>query len=604
MSKKTIILLSLGVVAVLSLALVLVASAVGGAAFTTYNPAVDGEGKDICKNSAINCNIYGAKEYVWLNGGPYANHLKPDGWYFFAVLVPGGQPNPNDASTVPDDPPYTLTPKNLSDDFDEYTNRMFRTVGGEVAEYNGDHWLDSGGDPCKNGNGPNGCGNPDGQPPYIRLFPYSDTTNPGGVYIMAICFIGADGSEYPVEPRDCKYDAFKVKEGRMTYEFLLEGYKFHDLDADSVWESGEPELEPGLPGWTISIVGTGFEGEEINTTVPTGDGGYWSFGKSYTFTGNVQVQNAVLTVCEELKPDWFQSYPDPSCYDLIIEPAALAFVPNLNFGNYQKVDITACKVKDTDFDASTTDDQVWVAGWELYLFVDGDPDSGNPYLTEANGCYSWYDLDPGHTYKVVEEERYGWVPLGDTWVSWDVLSGDGPLSHTFVNTPAQGCTPGFWQGGPDKPDPQAGGARLWDGDPFDASYPIYPDPDWVNSGGYGFNPYIHATYFSGELAFFMTYDIPDNGSTDDYTMFELVDTGGGPENWRKAARSLVAAYLNTSWGMAYPYSTDELIAMWATAVADPDHADTGFLALHTDLDLANNHFNIEEGSCPIEAGGY
>ena len=61
-----------------------------------YNPWVDGEFKDVCKNSQVNCNIYGIKPDVWLNGGPAANGLGPDGEYFFAVLVPGGQPNPND----------------------------------------------------------------------------------------------------------------------------------------------------------------------------------------------------------------------------------------------------------------------------------------------------------------------------------------------------------------------------------------------------------------------------------------------------------------------------------------------------------------------------
>jgi hypothetical protein len=78
-------------------------------------------------------------------------------------------------------------------------------------------------------------------------------------------------------------------------------------------------------------------------------------------------------------------------------------------------------------------------------------------------------------------------------------------------------------------------------------------------------------------------------------MFELIDTGGGSEDWRKAARSLVAAYLNASWGVAYAFTTSELEDMWAKAV------DTGnFLQLHNILDAANN----APGGCPISAGGY
>jgi hypothetical protein len=46
--------------------------------------------------------------------------------------------------------------------------------------------------------------------------PYDDTTNPGGVYILAICSLAdADSSaanQPGVDPSDCKYDAFKVNE--------------------------------------------------------------------------------------------------------------------------------------------------------------------------------------------------------------------------------------------------------------------------------------------------------------------------------------------------------------------------------------------------------
>ena len=88
------------------------ALAVSGAGWTTVNTATDGSGH--CKNGnpGVNCNIYDGKQYVWLNGGPAAGGLAPDGSYFFAVLVPGGQPNPNDGGA-----------KNLSDDFDTVANK-------------------------------------------------------------------------------------------------------------------------------------------------------------------------------------------------------------------------------------------------------------------------------------------------------------------------------------------------------------------------------------------------------------------------------------------------------------------------------------------------
>ena len=68
MKKSSKIILLFGLIALLTAAIVLTANAVSGAAFTTFNPWVDGEFRDVCKNSIINCNIYGSKPDVWLNG--------------------------------------------------------------------------------------------------------------------------------------------------------------------------------------------------------------------------------------------------------------------------------------------------------------------------------------------------------------------------------------------------------------------------------------------------------------------------------------------------------------------------------------------------------
>lgn len=76
------------------------------------------------------------------------------------------------------------------------------------------------------------------------------------------------------------------------------------------------------------------------------------------------------------------------------------------------------------------------------------------------------------------------------------------------------------------------------------------------------------------------------------------------DDFHKAARSLTAAYLNASWGMAYAYTTQELMDMWDAAVANPDDEHVGFLALHTALDAANNYYNNPLGSCPISASGW
>ena len=223
--------------AVTAVACVLIAptaGAVSGAGFTTVNTAVDGNGH--CKNGnpAVNCMQYDGKEFVWLNGGPAANGLGPDGQYFFAVLAPGGQPNPNDGGA-----------KNLSDDFDAYTNRTFTVTNGEVSAYAGTH---------------------DATVPLIRLFPYADTTNNGGVYIMALCSLG-DG--YPVAPRSCKYDAFRVQKTAPKVESMLSGRKYLDANKNGQLDAGEV----GLKNWTITITGT----DGTNTSVKTDANGDWSY---------------------------------------------------------------------------------------------------------------------------------------------------------------------------------------------------------------------------------------------------------------------------------------------------------------------------------------
>jgi hypothetical protein len=569
MHMKTKILIALGVAVILAIAVVTIGSAVSGAAFTTFNAHVDGAGKDVCKNSAIDCNIYGAKEYVWLNGGPTANGLGPDGQYFFAVLVPGGQPNPNDGAVGS----LNDGDKNLSDDYDAYTNRTFTVTDGEVSAYSGTHWLDDG----KSGPKPNW------KPPYIRLFPYADTTNPGGVYIMAICSLDKG---YPVDPRDCKYDAFKVKKGKLPYGFMLSGIKFQDTYADGV--KGTSAEDPGLPGWSICITGTGPDGNPINNNcqTTTGAGGYWEwFSPDYMFSGGSQPGPVHLTICEVLKPDWNQSYPASTCYTLDFTPVAGSFdsFENLDFGNWQTVDVTACKVRDLDGKAGG--EIVPVPGWMVSLTKEGVVQDTKP--TGSNGCYTWMGLTPGFKYDVHEESKAGWEALGDTDFVFPKAKSGESFSYTFVNAVLQGCTPGFWQGGNDFGT--AGGQWLWN---------EVQDPQWAASGGANWNPYIWTTPFS---PFFTAY----SPYLDGFDMMTLVGNGGGPNDYQKAARDLVAAYLNTSWGMNYPYSQGDLKTMWATAVSSGD-----FMSLHLLLDAANNSGadtngdGILEHQCPISASGY
>jgi hypothetical protein len=65
---------------------------------------------------------------------------------------------------------------------------------------------------------------------------------------------------------------------------------------------------------------------------------------------------------------------------------------------------------------------------------------------------------------------------------------------------------------------------------------------------------------------------------------EIVGTGGGPILAKKAARMLIAAYLNSSFGLDYGFTPAELSQKWTDAVAGGDAA---LSALHQELGALN-----------------
>jgi len=132
----------------------------------------------------------------------------------------------------------------------------------------------------------------------------------------------------------------------------------------------------------------------------------------------------------------------------------------------------------------------------------------------------------------------------------------------------QGCTPGFWQGG--------FGVNLWN-EPN--------DPQWAGALA---QPYVTTDLFSSG-----PWGPSGISSIDNKTMLQLVGTGGGSSWPRKAARDLVAAYLNASYlGGAYPYDLTTILNDWATAVSQ---GTSGFQTFHSIYSAAN------QLGCPIGA---
>jgi hypothetical protein len=318
--------------------------------------------------------------------------------------------------------------------------------------------------------------------------------------------------------------------------------------------------QTAIPGWTVYL---SIDGVRQLPGQLTGDDGCYAWkdlgpGHSYDVEEDVPAGWTALT---------------PITHDF--GPATSGESYSFTFKNFENVEVTACKIKDTDGDLGTTNDQSYITGWTVYLSIDGVRQLPGK-LTGDNGCYTWKDLGPGHSYDVEEDVPSGWIALTPTEHDFGPATSGATYSFTFINTPVQGCTPGFWQGGNDFET--AGGKWLWND---------LPDPEWPLSGGMGTNPYKWETQFN---SFFTPY-----GALSSFDMMTLVGTGGGSDDFQKAARDLVAAYLNASWGMAYAYTTAELETMWTNTVNTGD-----FMTLHLLLDAANN----APGGCPISASGY
>ncbi|HEX2218004.1 MAG TPA: hypothetical protein VHG35_04325 [Gemmatimonadales bacterium] len=238
---------------------------VTGAAFTTVDEVELG-----CLNGdgTINCNLYTGKEKVFLSGGPIAAAFGISGGagrFMFAVLVPGFQ-NPgvegdgqrgNLSDYVPSaDQKNGLVPLNAGSG-DTRSCRVFD------IDTDGDIAYPSGGTDCT-GYALHDVGTHAGDGKAIlRLMPYDNTTNNGGVYILSVCRLNESG-----DPDDCKFDAFKVRTQVEDEDPTLSGGKYYDLNTNGEWDNDEP----GITGWLVDLTSGGVAVAGLSP-ITTGAGG-------------------------------------------------------------------------------------------------------------------------------------------------------------------------------------------------------------------------------------------------------------------------------------------------------------------------------------------
>lgn len=245
-------------------------SVVAGAGWTTFDAKQGG-----CNDgpNGINCNNYNSKGDVYMSGGPVKNGLS-DGTYYFAVLVPGYQ-NGGFLEGADGNLSDTYKGKTKGDRAqcgDDISERIFQVQSHAIVSYTGSH---------KVGTTLNGK-------TIIQLMPYCNTSNNGGVYILAICPVGA------TSPSECKYDAFRISKCKKNCESkvpnfpMLTGMKYYDANANGQYDQGEA----GIGGWSINVT------DVITTVVLTESDG--------TFA--VEVVGGSYLVEEQQRPmPWMQT---------------------------------------------------------------------------------------------------------------------------------------------------------------------------------------------------------------------------------------------------------------------------------------------------------
>lgn len=323
-TRSTKLLLALAAATALGLCSLLFASTggavVAGAGFTTFDKTLGG-----CLNgkipNGVNCNLYSDKDKVYMSGGPEDGKAAlSDGNYFFAVLTPGEENGGfvEGAKGNLSDTKEGGTAGDLGKG-DDVSNRTFEVKEHQIVSYSGTH---------KTGVSPKGNA-------IIGLAPFDDTDNPGGVYILAICQVEA------TSPKECKYDAFRIKgegEEEEVKKFgTISGLKYYDVNHDGEFDPGEAPL----PGWAIDWTDT------VSGTAITDPSGLFEVKElvedTYTFTEQLGPEGWIQTgnTVDQSTASAGSSVTLNKDKSYTVELADGGIVSGLNFGN-------VCEIKNSN----------------------------------------------------------------------------------------------------------------------------------------------------------------------------------------------------------------------------------------------------------------
>ncbi|SFQ14911.1 Cna protein B-type domain-containing protein, partial [Mesorhizobium sp. NFR06] len=209
---------------------------------------------------------------------------------------------------------------------------------------------------------------------------------------------------------------------------VIDGHKFNDLNADHVWEAGEP----ALAGWKIYLdVNNNNQFDSGEPFTLTDANGYYKF----------TVTPGTYTIREVQQAGWSQDAPNNAQGEYTVTVVAGQDSHNNDFGNFQLGSITGHKYLDADGSLATTGDRTPVQGWTITLYNDANhnntADAGEQVAqttTDANGLYQFTGLLPGD-YLINEQDQAGWTHLSPVQIDQNSLtSGQNLTNQDFINT--------------------------------------------------------------------------------------------------------------------------------------------------------------------------
>jgi hypothetical protein len=189
----------------------------------------------------------------------------------------------------------------------------------------------------------------------------------------------------------------------MTRLGSIAGIKFNDINANHIFDSGEP----GIANWTITLT------NDIGDTITQST----AWNGSYNFTN---LTDSNYTVGEVLQSGWIQTSPLNPIKLEISQLNNITNFKNNDLGNHKLAEINGEKFEDLNANGVKDPDEVGLAGWNITITGKDtitNADVNQTVTTDTNGSYQFSELTAG-TYTISEILKDGWVqtaPKGGTY---------------------------------------------------------------------------------------------------------------------------------------------------------------------------------------------